>query len=170
MNQNGKLLYIFKKSTPIINLLECVEISFEAEIAAEIVATYEKTINDYRDYCVFDSDDPELIDILCWHETSETRFYSVVLTGEMCDLWYQEISHLFRGDGSVATSDLYDNVDFYLIDANKIIEEYGDRSMLNFIDIDLSNHLRSAFDQYLEECCNNIDDVFINAFNLKIYH
>ena len=162
--------FIFKKSPSVIDMISDCEINSEAQLACEIIAAHEGAVEEGEDYWAYDAEDPALKPIMAWHELSKSRFYSVELTERMCALWNDEILPHLQDESEVISSELYGNIVAYLNDAAEIIEERGDRCMLNFIGLDLSNRLRSALDEYLEDCCNDIFDVFTNAFNLKAYH
>lgn len=170
MNKSRLRYYVFKKSPSVIGMIIASENSSEAQLACEIIAAHEGTIEEAVDYWAYCAEDPKLKPMMAWHELSKTRFYSVDLTESMRELWNNEVLPHLEGENEVISSELYGDIACFLNDAVDIIKEQGDRCMLNFIGPDLSYRLRSAFDEYLEDCCNDFYDVFSNAFNLKTYH
>ena len=170
MNKNRLRYYVFKKSPSVIDLINDQESNSEAQMACEIIAAHEGAIEESEDYWAYGAEDPALKPMMAWHELSKSRFYSVELTERMCTLWIDEILPHMQSESGVMSSELYGDIASYLNDAAEIIKERGDRCLLNFIGLDLSYRLRSALDEYLEDCCNDVYDVFTNAFNLKVYH
>jgi len=170
MNKNRLRYYVFKKSPSVISMIKASENSSEAKLACEIIAAYEGTVEEAVDYWAYCAEDPKLKPMMAWHELSKTRFYSLDLAESMSELWSDEVLPHLEGENGVISSELYGDIAYFLNDAVEIIKERGDRCMLNFIGLDLSYRLRSALDQYVEDCCNDVLDVFTNAFNLKVYH
>ena len=164
------LYYIFEKSPSKINLINNREPNFKEQLACEIIAAHEGSVEGGEDYWAYGAEDPALKPMMAWHELSKTRFYSVELTDRLCTLWIDEILPHLQGESGVMSSELYGDIASYLNDATEIIKERGNRCMLNFIGLDLSYRLRSALDTYVEDCCDDVYDVFTNAFNLKVYH
>lgn len=162
--------YVFKKSASVMSLIDGKETSNKAQTACEIIAAHENAVGKSKEYCALYVDNPHLKPIAAWHELSNTRFYSIELTTRMCELWDKEVKPHLWGESEIITSSFYNELRSYLNDAVNIIKNRGERCMLNHINHDLAYRLRTALDDYLDDCCEDINDLLINAFNLKVYH
>jgi len=160
------VFFIFEKSKRYLQIFNKPEETLLTQMAAEIVAASQNKGISGKDYWAYGSWDPELRQVLVWHELSNTRYYSIVLTPSSSVFWRDAVRPFIDGkkplfDNSIL-EDITKNFNDHFINIQK-------ESLLMFVDISIKMHVDKFIQQLVKDCRLNLQALFKSAFRLTVF-
>ena len=160
------VFFIFEKSKRYLQVFKTPEENLLTQMAAEITAASQNKDISGKDYWAYGSWDPELRQILVWHELSNTRYYSIVLTPGSSVFWRDVVRPFIDGGKPLfersILEDITKNFNDHFINIRK-------ESLLLFVDININEHVDKFIQQLTKDCRLNLQDLFNNAFRLTVF-
>lgn len=161
------VFFIFEKSKRCLQVFKKPEEeNLLTQMAAEIIAASQNKDISGKDYWAYGSWDPDLRQILVWHELSNIRYYSIVLTPDSSVFWRDAVRPFIDGKKPLFERSILEDISKNF---NNHLKNIRKESLLLFVDININEHVNKFIQQLVKDCHLNLQDLYKNAFRLTVF-